>query len=79
MGSLIKWASAGGGGKGGFDMLLTADNSIRYQQNLKGRKIAIVVHSSPRWPLVRLQTEKIVAAIDLATPGSYREVITPFV
>jgi hypothetical protein len=27
----------------GFEILLTTDKNIRYQQNLKGRKIAIVV------------------------------------
>ena len=27
----------------GFDILLTTDKNIRYQQNLSGRKIAIVV------------------------------------
>jgi hypothetical protein len=45
----------------GFDMLLTADNNISYQQNLTGRKIALVVLSTPQWPFVRLHVEKITA------------------
>ncbi len=64
--------------RAGFDVLLTADQSIRYQQNLAGRRIALVVLSTPRWPLVQLHTAAILAAIDAATPGSYTEVNIPF-
>ena len=60
--------------RAGFDVLLTADKNMRYQQNLTGRRIALVVLSTPQWPIVRLHIEKIVAAIDSATPGSYGEV-----
>lgn len=38
----------------GFDLLLTTDKNIRYQQNLTGRKIAIVVFGNSRWPVVCL-------------------------
>ena len=58
----------------GFDVLLTADKSMRYQQNLKGRRIALVVLSTPQWPVVRLHSDKIAAAVNAATPGSYIEV-----
>ena len=40
-------------------MLLTADKNMRYQQNLTGRRIALVVLSAPQWPLVRLHMERI--------------------
>ena len=63
--------------RAGFDVFLTADKNIQYQQNLTGRKIAVVVLSTPQWPLVRLHTEKIVAAVNTATPGSYSEVHIP--
>jgi len=53
--------------RAGFDVLLTADQSIRYQQNLAGRQIALVVLSTPQWPRVRLQTEEILAAVNSAT------------
>ena len=55
----------------GFDALLTTDTSLAYQQNLKGRKIAIVVLSRNRWRMVQRIIPKIVAAINAATPGSY--------
>jgi hypothetical protein len=63
--------------RAGFDVLLTADKNIRYQQNLTTRKIAIVVLSTPQWPIVRLHTEKIAAAVNAAVPGSYVEVNIP--
>src|SRR4029077_1374413 len=62
----------------GFDVFLTADKNIQYQQNLTGRKIAVVVLSTPQWPLVRLHTEKIVAAVNAATPGRDAEACIPY-
>jgi hypothetical protein len=61
----------------GFDVLLTADKNIRYQQNLESRRIALVVLSTPQWPLVKRHVEKIVHAVNAATPGTYVEVDIP--
>ncbi len=63
--------------RAGFDVFLTADKNIQYQQNLEGRKIAVVVLSTPQWPMVRLHTAEIAAAVNAATPGSYVEVEFP--
>lgn len=63
--------------RAGFDVLLTADNNMRYQQNLTCRKIALVVLSTPQWPLVRLQIDAIRKSVDAANPGSYTEVEIP--
>jgi hypothetical protein len=60
--------------QGGFDVLVTADKNMRYQQNLTGRRIALVVLSTPQWPVVKLRLQKIAAAVNAATPGSYIEV-----
>ena len=62
----------------GFDVLITADKNIRYQQNLAGRKIALVVLAHLRWRLVRLVLTEIAAAVNAATPGSFVEVDIPF-
>jgi hypothetical protein len=62
----------------GFELLLTTDKKIRYQQNLKGRQIAIVVLGNSTWRIVRLYLDRIVAAVDASTPGSYIEVEIPF-
>jgi hypothetical protein len=55
----------------GFELLLTTDKNIRYQQNLKGRKIAFVVMGNQQWPTLRRYTERVLAAVNTATPGSY--------
>ena len=60
--------------RAGFDVLLTADKNMRYQQNLTGRRIALVVLSTPQWPVVRLHLDKIAAAVNACTPGSFAEV-----
>jgi hypothetical protein len=63
----------------GFELLLTTDQRIRYQQNLTGRKIAIVVlGGSTKWSRVRLHFERIAAAVNAAEPGWYTEVDVPF-
>ena len=62
-----------------FHMLLTTDQRIRYQQNLAGRKIAILVLSgTTKWSRVRLHCYRIAAAVGAATPGSFTEVFIPF-
>jgi hypothetical protein len=58
----------------GYELFLTADKNLRYQQNLAGRKISIVVLGQSPWPLVRQHIPAIVAAVNAATPGSYTEV-----
>ncbi len=47
-GELLKEAEAAG-----FEVLVTTDKNISYQQNLSGRKIAIVVLERGRWSLVK--------------------------
>jgi hypothetical protein len=61
----------------GFDVLLTADKRMRYQQNFTGRKIAVVVLGSQEWELIEAYVERVVAAIDAATPGSFELVPIP--
>jgi hypothetical protein len=62
----------------GYELLLSTDKNIRYQQNLSGRKIALVVLGNSQWPMVQLHLDKIVAAVKAASPGSYAEVEIPF-
>lgn len=64
--------------RAGFDVLLTADKNTRYQQNLTGRRIALVVLGSPQWPLVQLHAARISSAVNAATPGSYTFVEIPY-
>ena len=73
-GALLNAAEAAG-----FELLLTTDRRIRYQQNLQARRIAVVVLTgTTRWSLVRRHAERSVAAVASATPGSYAEIEVPF-
>ena len=61
------------------DVLLTTDQHIRYQQNLTGRKLALVVLTgTTKWTRVRLYLDRIAVAVQAATPGSYTEVDISF-
>ena len=71
-GDLLRVAEAAG-----FDVLLTTDNSLAYQQNLKDRKLAIIVLSRNRWRLVQRMIPEVVAAVDSAAPGCYIVVTIP--
>ena len=62
----------------GFEVMVTTDKNIRYQQDLKARTIAVVVLGHSQWPLVRLVASAILAAINGAKPGSYVEVDVPY-
>lgn len=63
--------------KAGFEIFVTPDQNIRYQQNLEGRNIAIVVLSVGRWTLVKPYLSQIAEAVNAATPGSYVEIDIP--
>jgi hypothetical protein len=60
-----------------FDVLVTADQNIRYQQNLAGRKLALVTLGSNIWPVLRDHAAAIAAAVARSTPGSYYFVEMP--
>jgi hypothetical protein len=55
----------------GFDLFITADQEISYQQNLTGRRIALLVLSTNNWSVVKEQVKRIADAIEAATVGSY--------
>jgi hypothetical protein len=58
----------------GFDVFVTTDRHIRHQQNLVGRKIAIVVLGKGRWKLIKSHLPDIAKAVADAALGSYIEV-----
>ena len=61
----------------GYDALLTTDKNLRYQQNLQGRRIAIIVISHAQWPTLKPHVARIVEAVDATVSGSYVEVDIP--
>ena len=58
----------------GYEVLITTDQSIRYQQNLVGRRLTIIVLLKNAWPYVRLRTEDIRTVLDEIQPGELREI-----
>jgi len=57
-----------------FEVFVTTDKNLKYQQNLAVRRLAVVVLLTTSWPKIRLCLPVVVAAVDQALPGSYREV-----
>ena len=61
----------------GFEVFLTTDKNMRYQQNLAGRTIAVVVIGVQQWPALEPHVALVVAAVNVAMPGSFTEVDIP--
>jgi len=57
----------------GFGVFVTTDSSLKYQQNLAGRRIAIVVLLSTSWPRIEKAAAAVASTIAGVTPGSYTE------
>ena len=69
-GDLIAVAEAAG-----FDVFVTTDRSLKYQQNLtKDRRLALVVLQTTSWPRIQRAVAVVVEAVATATPFSYQEV-----
>lgn len=58
----------------GVDVLLTGDQTLNCEQNLQGRRLAIVALSAIQLPIIKQNLPKVIAAIDAAVPGSFRTV-----
>jgi hypothetical protein len=58
----------------GFEVFITGDQSLAYEQNLTRRRLAIVALSANNWPIIKNHVPSIHAAIDATTPGSVRTV-----
>jgi hypothetical protein len=60
-----------------FDAFVTTDQNLRYQQNLSGRRLAILVLPYASWPRLQSHVSVIVTAIDSLKPGDYVELSLP--
>ena len=58
----------------GYEILVTTDQNMRHQQNLRNRQLSLVVLLSTAWPRIQLRTDEIRAAIDETQPGESRDV-----
>lgn len=66
-GELLKAAEAA------FEALVTTDKNLRYQQNLAGRRLAILVLPTTSWPKIQRHSAEVVAAVNQLRPGDFRE------
>ncbi len=58
----------------GFDVIVTTDRNIRYQQNLSSRRIAIAVVLQSAWPILKGRAEDVAEAIETLQPQDYLEI-----
>jgi hypothetical protein len=71
-GALLKAAE-----EAGFEVLITTDKNMKYQQNLKNHRIAIVVLGNSQLPAILRHIERVIAAVNAARPSTYTEVEIP--
>lgn len=60
-----------------FDLLITTDQKLRYQQNLAGKKLTILVLMTTSWPRIQKCIPQILEAIDRSSPGEFSEITPP--
>ncbi|QVL46928.1 MAG: hypothetical protein KFB96_14365 [Thiocapsa sp.] len=58
----------------GFEVFVTTDTNLKFQQTLSGRAMAIIVLGTTSWPRIRNSSEVVVAAIAAAESGCYAEI-----
>ncbi|MEZ5971060.1 MAG: hypothetical protein R3C31_04560 [Hyphomonadaceae bacterium] len=61
----------------GYEVLVTTDQNLRYQQNLEARRIAIVVISTTNWPRIRPYCDLVRDALNGISPGAFVEIAIP--
>jgi predicted nuclease of predicted toxin-antitoxin system len=61
----------------GFDLLVTCDASMRFQQQVTGRRIGVLALTQTNWPLVERYVLEIAKAVNQMTAGSYYELVIP--
>lgn len=66
-GDLLKKAEANG-----FEVMISADQNLEYQQNLKGGDLALIVLSTNHIGVMEKQAARLVAAVEAASVGSYQ-------
>jgi hypothetical protein len=56
-----------------FDIFLTADKNLRYQQNLAGRRLVVIVFPSNKLSVVKTLEESLKSRIAQTQAGDYIE------
>lgn len=61
----------------GFEVLVTTDQNLGHQQNLRDRKLGIVVLSTTNWRRISAHTSLVVAALGAVSAGQIKVVEIP--
>jgi predicted nuclease of predicted toxin-antitoxin system len=56
-----------------FDILITTDQNLRYQQNLTGQRLAILVLPTTSWPKIQSNVQLVLDAVNALRPGEFSE------
>jgi hypothetical protein len=54
-----------------FDLLITTDQNLEYQQNLSNRRIAILVLPTTNWPEIQHHQTEVADAVNRMQTGTY--------
>lgn len=60
-----------------FDVLITTDQNLQYQQVLTGRRLAILVLPTTSWPTIQSHLPEVVAAVSGLTAGKFFHLTFP--
>lgn len=63
-----------------FDVLITTDRNLKYQQNLQDRRLAILVLPTTSWPTIQRHLDRVTAAVKRLEPdkGELKRVFADF-
>ena len=73
------WSDLGNGdllraAEGRFEVFITTDQNLRYQQNLTARQLAILVLPTTSWPAIKNHLGSILNVLDGIRGGTYLEI-----
>lgn len=60
--------------EGRFDLFVTTDKNLRYQQDLRGRTLAILVLPTTNWPEIQIHGKEVADAASRMSAGGYLEI-----
>ncbi len=61
----------------GFDVLVTTDQNLRYQQNLSQRRVAVAVLTTTSWPRIQRHLAQVRSTLETILPNQYVEIPIP--
>jgi hypothetical protein len=60
---------------GRYDLMVTTDQNLQYQQNLSDRSIGIIVLKTTSWPRIKTKVDEVSRAVNDLPAGGYAEIV----